>query len=249
MTSASNERDIRVVLLDVEGTTTPISFVTDVLFPYARSHLRAFLRAHWSDADVRQAIDLLRAEQRHEPRLGDASLHEDGQDSIAAYAAGLMDVDSKSTGLKTLQGLIWKEGFASGDLRGEVFEDVPAAIRRWRSAGVRTAIYSSGSVLAQKLLFGSTRFGDLTSDLDAHFDTAVGAKRDPASFRRISEALGVNPSSILFLSDVGGELDAARASGCQVALIIRPGNSPQTVSSDTETFGIFDEIGPGPDAG
>jgi 2,3-diketo-5-methylthio-1-phosphopentane phosphatase len=249
VTFALNERGIRVLLLDVEGTTTPISFVTDVLFPYARSHLRAFLRAHWSEAEVRQAIDLLRAERRCEPGLGDVSLNDGEQDSIATYAAGLMDVDSKSTGLKTLQGLIWRDGFEAGHLRGEVFDDVPPALRRWRSAGARTAIYSSGSVLAQKLLFGSTRFGDLTSDVDAHFDTAVGAKRDPASFRRIADALGVDPSSILFLSDVVGELDAARASGCQVALIVRPGNSPQTVSPDTEIFGTFDEIGLRPEAG
>jgi enolase-phosphatase E1 len=246
VTIALNERGVAVVLLDVEGTTTPISFVTDVLFPYARRHLRAFLRGHSSDAEVRDAVDLLGDERRDQT---DASAHGDDDDSVAAYAERLMDRDSKSTGLKTLQGLIWKEGFERGDLRGAVFDDVPPAFRRWRSAGVRTAIYSSGSVLAQKLLFGSTRFGDLTADLDAYFDTAVGAKRDPASFRRIADVLGVDPSSILFVSDIAAELDAARESGCQVALITRPGNSPQSVSRDTETLGTFDEIDPGPDAG
>ena len=242
MTIDLAERGVGVVLLDVEGTTTPIAFVTDVLFPYARSHLRAFLRAHSSDAEVREAVDVLRAEQRREPPPADAPSNATDDDSIAGYAERLMERDSKSTGLKTLQGLIWKEGFRSGELRGEVFDDVPAALRRWRAAGVRTAIYSSGSVLAQKLLFGSTPFGDLTRDLDAHFDTAVGGKRDPASYRRIADALGVQPSSILFLSDIAAELEAARSSGCQVALAVRPGNSTQTVSGGTETLGTFDEI-------
>lgn len=240
MTIGLTERGVRVVLLDVEGTTTPISFVTDVLFPYARSHLRAFLQSHSSDAEVGQAVDTLRAEHRHQsgqPEIGNT-------ETLVVYAERLMDRDSKSPGLKALQGLIWKDGYTSGELRGEVFADVPAAFRRWRASGVRVAIYSSGSVLAQRLLFGSTRFGDLTPNLDSYFDTAVGPKREPASFRRIADDLGVNAGSILFLSDIAAELEAARAAGCQVALTVRPGNSPQAVSGDTETVGTFDDIDP-----
>jgi enolase-phosphatase E1 len=219
-------RGVRVVLLDVEGTTTPTSFVTEVLFPYARSQLRAFLHANSSDTAVRGALDALRDERRTD-RAGSSVIGEVDDDTIATYAESLMDRDSKSPGLKTLQGLIWKGGYESGDLHGEVFEDVPPSLRRWRHAGLRIAIYSSGSVLAQRLLFSSTPHGDLTPDLDGHFDTAVGAKRESASYGRIASALGVEPGCVLFLSDVSAELEAARAAGCQTALVVRPGNPPQ----------------------
>jgi enolase-phosphatase E1 len=225
-----------VVLLDVEGTTTPISFVSDVLFPYARSHLRAYLRAHASDPEVKSALQLLRAECATDGSAPDTV------ESFAEYAESLMDRDSKSTGLKMLQGLIWKVGFASGALRGEVFDDVPPALRRWREAGLRTAIYSSGSVLSQKLLFASTAFGDLTGDLHAHFDTSVGPKRDPGSYRRIARELDIEPASLLFLSDVSAELDATRAAGCQVALTVRPGNSSQSAPMETDILSTFAEV-------
>jgi enolase-phosphatase E1 len=235
------EHGVAAVLLDVEGTMTPIAFVTEVLFPYARTHVDAYVRDHASDPAVRPVLEALRAEQAHgAPSSGAPS--GPGNGSVAAYARLLMDRDSKSSALKTLQGLIWKVGFDSGALHGEVFDDVPAALRRWRATGIRTAIYSSGSVLAQKLLFGSTTHGDLTPDLDAHFDTAVGPKRDPRSYARIADALGTDPASILFLSDTSAELDAARTAGCQVALTVRPGNSPQPASEGLTVVKSFDEV-------
>jgi enolase-phosphatase E1 len=234
-------RGVRVVLLDVEGTTTPISFVTTVLFPYARSQLRAFLHAHASDVAVREAMDALRDERRRDD-AGSSVTGEVDDETIAMYAESLMDRDSKSPGLKSLQGLIWKVGYESRALRGEVFEDVPPSLRRWRNAGLRTAIYSSGSVLAQKLLFASTPYGDLTEELDANFDTAVGAKREPASYRTIAQALAVDPDRIFFLSDVGAELEAARAAGCQAVLVARPGNPPQTEAVACEAVRTFLEI-------
>jgi 2,3-diketo-5-methylthio-1-phosphopentane phosphatase len=232
---------VRVVLLDVEGTTTPISFVTDVLFPYARRHLRAFLRERGAEPAIRSAVEALLTERRLE--LGNDGQSPNDDESVLAYAELLMDRDSKSPGLKALQGFIWEEGFDDGRLQGVVFDDVPAALRRWRAAGVRTAIYSSGSVLAQRRLFGSTAHGDLTPDLDAHFDTAVGAKRDPMSYARIAEHLGEQPPAILFLSDVAAELIAARAAGCQVGMTVRPGNSPQPDVDGSSIVRSFDEVG------
>jgi enolase-phosphatase E1 len=230
-----------VVLLDVEGTTTPIAFVTDVLFPYARSHLRAFLRQHHGEPAVREALNALRDEGRRE-NAGGAPLVGETEDSVATYAEWLMDRDSKSSGLKSLQGLIWQVGFGSGELRGEVFADVPPALRRWRAAGVRTAIYSSGSELAQRLLFGWTPYGDLTRELAGHFDTAVGPKRDRDSYARIAERLGEGPCAILFVSDIPAELAAASAAGCQVALAVRPGNSPYEGGDGFATVRSFEEI-------
>ena len=226
---------VSVVLLDIEGTTTPISFVYDTLFPYARKHLRAFLALQAGNPDVARALTMLRAEREADP-AGAAM-------SDVAYAESLMDRDSKSPALKALQGMIWKVGYTSGVLRGVVFDDVPEAIRRWRAAGRRIAIYSSGSVLAQKLIFGTTQFGDLTWEIDGFFDTAVGPKREPASYQAISSALGCEPRQVLFASDVMPEIAAASSAGCQVALITRPGNPPQNGVGSTPVFNGLSGIG------
>jgi enolase-phosphatase E1 len=221
---------VQVVLLDIEGTTTPISFVYDTLFPYARKRLRTFLALTRDDREVGRALATLTAERDADPAVGPSI-------DLAAYAEQLMERDSKSPGLKALQGLIWNVGYESGALHGVVFDDVPAALKRWRSAGIRTAIYSSGSVLAQKLIFGTTKqFGDLTPDISAFFDTAVGPKRDSASYAAIAAQLGVAPSWMLFVSDVIPELEAAAQAGCQVVLIIRPGNPPQDGVQETPTI-------------
>lgn len=178
------------VLLDVEGTTTSISFVYDVLFPYARKHMAAF--------------------------LGDPGRTEE--------ALQAMDGDLKVGWLKEIQGKIWEAGYRSAELKSHVFEDVPQAFRRWKESGLKVAIYSSGSVLAQKLLFAHTEHGDLTTWIDAYFDTAVGAKGEPQSYRRIADELGCTG---LFLTDVLGEAKAAAAGGWRAALMDRPGNKPQ----------------------
>jgi enolase-phosphatase E1 len=212
-----------MVLLDIEGTTTPIAFVTETLFPYARTHLPRYLEEQGGTPDCRRAVSRLRAEYEAERARG-----EDLPEwSPLAYLTWLMDRDRKSPALKDLQGRIWEEGYRNGTLVGEVFEDVPVALARWREAGVPVGIYSSGSVRAQQWLFRRSTAGDLTPLLSWHFDTAVGAKQDPASYTRIAEDVNVAPAEILFVSDVGAELDAARGAGLRTALIVRPGNAPQ----------------------
>jgi enolase-phosphatase E1 len=224
----------RAILLDIEGTTTPIAFVYDVLFPYARAHVHDFLRDH-PDAD---AIAMLKREWAAEPAANDAPPPGD----LATYIEWLMDRDRKSPGLKALQGLVWQRGYRDGTLKGEVFPDVPPALERWRKGGIRTAIYSSGSVLAQRLLFGTTSFGDLTPLLSGFFDTSSGVKTSAESYRRIAMALDCPLENMLFVSDVTAELDAAREARCDVRLCIRPGNVPIHIQPIEPAVHSFDEI-------
>ena len=233
MTFSLSEHGVRGVVLDIEGTTTPISFVHDVLFPYARTHLRDFLTASGADGHADTAATLLEAER--------AADHVDGD--LAAYVEWLMDRDRKSPGLKMLQGLIWARGYGDGTLRGDVFADVPPALERWHASGLDLAIYSSGSVQAQHLLFGSTRFGDLTSRLSHFFDTSVGPKRARESYQRIVREMTLAANQLLFVSDIPEELGAARAAGMQTLLCIRPGNAPQA-DHDGQAIRSFDEIVP-----
>ena len=158
-----------------------------------------------------------------------------------AYVHWLMDRDRKSTGLKSLQGKIWEAGYRSGELRGQVYADVVPAFARWQEQNKQITIFSSGSVLAQKLLFSTTPAGDLTRFIRAYFDTTIGPKREAESCRRIAVALGLPPSEILFLSDVDAELDAARAAGIEIALCVRPGN-PEAATCGHPLIHIFDEV-------
>ena len=222
---------IEAIVLDIEGTTTPIAFVYDVLFPFARAHLREFLQNPMNAAQLREPLQRLHEEllvdADHDADHGPARAWDGGGGAAASYVEALMDRDRKSPGLKLLQGLIWEDGYRAGVLKGEVFADVPPALQRWRDAGLDVAIYSSGSELAQQLIFGSTADGDLTRFISRFFDTAVGAKGAPASYRRIAAELGRAPDRLLFISDVTSELDAAVAAGCAVILCLRPGNRPQ----------------------
>ncbi len=199
-----------MILLDIEGTTTPITFVTETLFPYARAHLRAYL---------------------------------EGQGRVAEAPAflALMDRDSKAAELKELQGRIWENGYREGTLRGEVFDDVPRAFVRWRESGIPIGIYSSGSVVAQQWLFRTTASGDLTPFIRWYFDTAVGPKRDRASYARIAEAVELSPLDITFVSDISAELDAARDAGMRTILSVRPGNAPQP-QNDHRAIASFDTL-------
>ena len=245
MTIRFADRGIRVVLLDIEGTTTPIAFVHEVLFPFARAHLAEFLRAHADDARVDEVRRLLAREHADDLAPGrevPPAAGFDSSDAIAPYVTWLMDRDRKSPGLKLLQGQIWEDGYRAGQLRGQVYPDVPTAIRRWHEAGLRIAIYSSGSELAQRRLFESTPYGDLTPLLSGFFDTTVGAKVASDSYGRIASALGVPPAAIMFVSDVTKELTAARAAGVQVVLSVRPGNSPQADAEAFETVQSFDAL-------
>jgi enolase-phosphatase E1 len=237
------DRAIRAVLLDVEGTTTPISFVYDVLFPFARIRLRTYLEDPAHDGVVRDVLQLLRKEWNADAaaRRGLPDWRDGAPGSASAYLEWLMDLDVMSPALKRLQGLIWEGGYRTGELRGEVFSDVRPAFERWRNAQVKIAIYSSGSVLAQRLLFGATRDGDLTPYIAAFFDTGVGPKRWPDSYRRIAAELDHAAADLLFVSDTPAELDAARGAGCQVLLAERPGNRSASYS-EAESIRSFDQI-------
>lgn len=195
---------IKVILTDIEGTTSSISFVVDVLFPYSRDHMQSFLASHAADPLVASQLD----EVRRLANAPDASVDELGRILLDWIAE-----DRKITPLKALQGMIWATGYAEGVLQGHVYDDVPVALRKWADQGLRLAVYSSGSVAAQRLIFGHTAHGDLTPLFAAYFDTTVGGKREASSYLAIAAQLGVNPSDILFLSDIVQELDAAREAG------------------------------------
>lgn len=242
MTLSLDGLGVGAVLLDIEGTTTPIAFVHETLFPFARARLSAHFRDTWETPDTREAVALLEAEHRADVAAGEAPpAWDDAAPAVAAYAAWLMDRDRKSTGLKLLQGHIWERGYQDGRLHGEIYPDVAPAIRRWRAAGRQVAIYSSGSALAQRRLFASVDTGDLTPLFAGFFDTRVGAKVDAGSYRRIASELGVEPGSMLFVSDVVRELDAARAAGLVTALSVRPGNPPQP-DAGCAAIRSFDEL-------
>jgi len=222
--------EVRAILLDIEGTTTPIAFVHDVLFSYAREHVREFLDSNAAADDIallreEHAIDV--KEGRNPPPL------------IAEYVEWLIALDRKSTGLKSLQGKIWRKGYENGSLRSQVFPDVAPAFQRWSERGLRISIFSSGSVLAQQLLFAHTEVGDLTRFIDSYFDTRVGKKGDAESYRGIAEAMELETHEILFISDVVAELEAANAAGMKTIMSIRPGNAQQ---SQYPSIRSFDEI-------
>jgi enolase-phosphatase E1 len=228
------------ILLDIEGTTTPITFVYDVLFPYARRALPAYVDAHLEDDHLREPIARLREEWQQDVARGETppEWREDDRGqrvaSIVAYAEWLMDRDRKAFGLKALQGFITKIGYENGSLHGVVYPDVPVAFARWREAGIPVAIFSSGSVLAQQMIFRTTPHGDLTRWIRAYFDTTVGPKRSAESYRRIASALGCAPSRVLFISDVAAELDAAREAGCETRLCVRDVPATTIAAADAD---------------
>ena len=250
MTPQPLTQPIAALLLDIEGTTTPIDFVYSVLFPYARTHVKNFLAVHRSLPEVQADIAGLFEENAEDARRGlDPPMLEGpaerlSLDAVEAYLRWLMDRDSKATPLKSLQGKIWDEGYRKGELRSQVFEDVPPAFKRWRKQAKKVCIYSSGSVLAQKLLFANTEAGDLTPFISGYFDTNIGAKKGPESYRRIAGELELETPALLFVSDVADELDAAASAGFQTLLCIRPGNPAQSPTSIHSIIKTFDEVFP-----
>jgi len=222
-----DQTPVRAILLDIEGTTTPVDFVTTTLFPYASRKLETFLLENSRNPEIRALLEDLRAQhQRDERSGGKPPRWHDGSEqeqlrSSAAYGQWLIANDSKCIPLKTLQGKIWQQGYANGELKGEVYPDVPPAFERWKRQGKKICIYSSGSVLAQMLLFGSVRTGDLIPYIASFFDTHVGAKTEAESYRRIGASAGYEPTQFLFLSDAGKEIEAARAAGMQALLCRR----------------------------
>jgi enolase-phosphatase E1 len=238
----------KVVLLDIEGTTTPVDFVYQTLFPYARKRLPDYLSQNFSSAEMRPVLAQLHEENAQDiaaglnpPALSTAST-EAQLASVTDYLYWLMDIDRKSTPLKTLQGEIWQQGYESGELLSEVYTDVPEAFLKWKSQKKNLAIFSSGSVLAQKLLFAHTTAGDLTRHLSAYFDTNIGAKREAESYKRIAEALEQQPQEVIFFSDVVAELDAAQMAGMQTVLCVRPGNAPQSAEHGHSIIHSFNEM-------
>ncbi|MCQ4307834.1 acireductone synthase [Pseudomonas stutzeri] len=205
---------IKAILTDIEGTTSAVSFVFDVLFPYAREHLPAFVRKQAAEPTVAAQIEAVRSESG-EPEAGVERVVEILQEWIA--------VDRKATSLKALQGMVWAEGYRAGQLKGHVYPDAVDALRRWHEQGYALYVYSSGSIQAQKLIFGCAEAGDLTPLFSGYFDTGSGHKREVESYRRIADSIGLPAEEILFLSDVLEELDAARQAGMHTCGLAREG--------------------------
>jgi len=227
------------ILLDVEGTTTPIDFVHLTLFPFAKKRIGRFVAEHFGA--LRPEIMGLSDEHARD-REYHLPLNPTEPDSVTTYLESLVDRDRKSTPLKSIQGKIWREGYESGELVSEVFEDVRPAFDRWKREGRTIAIFSSGSVLAQRLLFRYTDAGDLTPFISHYFDTTTGPKREPESYRRIADQIGTEPSEIVFVSDIAAELDAARLAGLQTAFSIRPGNAEVNAGISHRTITTLAEI-------
>ena len=202
---------VRAVLLDIEGTTAPISFVAETLFPFAAARLADFVRAHAADPEIAAAL-------QETAELEGRAL---STDEAIATLLGWIAADRKATPLKTLQGKIWREGYEGGTIRSPVYPDAVAAMRAWKARGLRLDVYSSGSVEAQVLLYKYTGEGDLTPLFTAYFDTRTGPKMEAASYTKIAAAIGFAPSEVLFLSDLPRENEAALAAGMQTVRIDR----------------------------
>jgi 2,3-diketo-5-methylthio-1-phosphopentane phosphatase len=212
----------RAILTDIEGTTSSISFVRDVLFPYARRALPGFVEAHGHEPEVRRWLDAVAVEA--------GGLCQDAM--IVETLQGWIDQDRKHTALKALQGMVWEAGYRNADFTAPVYPDAAQTLQRWHSLGLPLYVYSSGSVPAQKLFFGHSDAGDLTGLFSGWFDTEVGGKREAASYTRIATEIGLAPHDILFLSDVVEELDAARAAGLHTMLVDRPADYAEPRAGD-----------------
>ncbi len=208
---------IAAVLIDIEGTASPIAFVRDTLFPFARARLPALLAERGNEPEVAAELAEVACLAPDKPPL----------DALLAW----MDQDAKVTPLKALQGMVWADGYARGELRGDLYPDVAPCLERWAAAGVRLFVYSSGSVEAQRLIFGHSVAGDLAPLFTAFFDTRIGGKRDASSYDRIAIAIGVPTAELLFLSDMEAELDAAAAAGLRTCQVARPQDGTQPVQS------------------
>ncbi|CAL8151138.1 unnamed protein product [Prunus armeniaca] len=242
----------RCIVLDIEGTTTPISFVTDVLFPYARNNVGRHLSATYDTAETQDDIKLLRSQVQDDLEKGvvgsvpiplDVVGKEEVIGALVANVESMIKADRKITALKQLQGHIWRTGYEKKELEGVVFEDVPEALKKWHNSGIKVYIYSSGSRLAQRLIFGNSNYGDLREYLSGFFDTTVGNKRESSSYAEIVQSVGVDkPSQVLFVTDVFQEAVAAKEAGLEVIISIRPGNGPLPENHGFKTINSFAEI-------
>lgn len=221
---------IKAIVTDIEGTTSSLAFVKEVLFPYARKHIQQYIRDHATRSDMAKLLDDVRSETGKPLDI----------EAIGKQLVQWIDDDKKVTPLKALQGLIWEEGYRNGDFHGHVYEDVVRKLREWHGWGIRLYVYSSGSVHSQKLLFSHTAYGDLTPLFSGYFDTNIGHKRDTASYAAIHSQLALSPSEILFLSDVKEELDAARDVGMRTCWVVRAG--PVKANAEHTQVESFEQI-------
>lgn len=224
---------MKYILTDVEGTTTSISFVHETLFPFAKENLKRFVTANISKTEVQDVLNQTKK----------TALEEDKKELNDDEACDLLLLwiknDRKHAALKNLQGLIWEEGYTSGEIKGHIYKDVPVALKQWKDAGLTLGVYSSGSVKAQHLIFEFSTEGNLRPYFSNHFDTAVGHKRETASYSNIAKLLNLDPADILFLSDIKEELDAARNAGMNTIQLVRQND---VVTGDHKTVTSFNEI-------
>ncbi|MGY8814544.1 MAG: acireductone synthase [Gammaproteobacteria bacterium] len=217
---------IEAIVTDIEGTTTSVSFVYDVLFPYARKNIASFITSNRNNQIIINQLAEIKKEAGKEL----------DEQQIIQQLFTWMDEDRKITSLKILQGMIWEEGYKNGSFMGHIYEDVPSNLERWRNLNISIYVYSSGSIAAQKLLFGHTDYGDLTSFFTDYFDTTTGNKKESDSYLRIADSIGLEPEKVLFLSDVTEELDAAEKIGMKTVLICREKTSNSNGSSCIHNF-------------
>lgn len=208
---------IQSIVTDIEGTTTSIDFVYNVLFPYAKSHIGRFLQEREKDSDVRSLLEAVAQKEGVVPTVSE----------VEGILQRWIAEDRKETSLKDIQGMIWAEGYAKGELRGHVYPDVPVCLRHWHERRIGLHVYSSGSEYAQQLIFANTEFGDLTSLFSSYFDTRIGPKREVESYKTILHRLACPAEAVLFLSDTGQELDAARMAGLRTCQLVRDARTPQ----------------------
>jgi len=233
---------MKAILLDIEGTTTPIDFVHKTLFPFAKEKIGGYVAENFDAINLE--IELLKKEYKKDfsEQIYGRDFRDTEPETIAEYLKFLIEIDRKSTPLKSLQGKIWQKGYESGEIQSVIFEDVPRAFERWKSEEKQIAIYSSGSVLAQKLIFKYSNFGDLTKYISSYFDTNTGHKREAESYVKIAYALNHPPKRVAFVSDIPQELDAARTSGFETFISIREGNAKIENQAKHQVIYGFDEI-------
>ncbi len=232
----------RLILLDIEGTTSSVSYVFEVMYPFAKEKLPEFLEKNWDSERVQAGCNQLAKD------VGAGGIDAWGDDPVVRRtrvveeANKLIDNDVKATGLKELQGLIWAEGYEAGELKSHLYPDVVPALRKWKEEGLEISIFSSGSIKAQKVFFKHTECGDLSDCLSGHYDTTTGPKKEAQSYNLISSDFGVEPSRVVFLSDVVAELDAARDAGMKTILVKRPGNKPVNDPNGHAAIESFDQL-------
>ena len=238
-----------VILLDIEGTTTSISYVKDTLFPFIRNNLKIYFKAHWHNSEFRDDLVLLKEQATQDEinkveglvKITDNNDESIIMETVVKNVLWQMDLDRKTKALKQLQGHIMRDGYKSGHLKGHIYSDVLPALKSWVQNGKKVYIYSSGSIEAQKLLFGHSEEGNLIEWFSGHFDTEIGPKIESSSYGNIVNKLNCRSEDVLFLTDVPKEANAAKLAGMEVVLVIRPGNSPLT-ANDKASFPVIESF-------